>query len=47
MLMVDDEFQVEEQDAGKQELPEEIWLLPPDDSVREFVEYLMDIGLRF
>ncbi len=47
MLTVDDELQAEEQAAGKPELPEETWLLPPDDSVREFVEYLMDIGLRF
>ena len=47
MLMVDDELQVEEQAAGKQELPEETWLLSPDDTVREFVEYLMEIGLRF
>ncbi len=47
MLTVDDELKAEEQAAGKPELPEETWLLPPDDSVREFEEYLMDIGLRF
>ncbi len=47
MLTVDDELQTEEQAAGNPELPEETWLLPPDDTVREFVEYLMDIGLRF
>ena len=47
MLMVDDELQAEEQAAGNPVLPDEAWLLPPDDSVREFVEYLMEIGLRF
>lgn len=47
MLTVDDELQAEKQAAGKPELPEENWLFPPDDTVREFVDYLMDIGLRF
>ena len=47
MLTVDDELKAEEQAAAKPELLEESWLLPPDDSVREFVEYLMEIGLRF
>ena len=47
MLTMDDEKLADEQASGKPELPEEIRLLPPDDSVREFVEYLMEIGLRF
>ena len=47
MLTVDDELQADGQASGEQVYPDEAWLRSPDDSVREFVDYLMDIGLRF
>ena len=40
--LIADEFEREEDTLMK-----ESWPLPPDDYVREFEEYLMDIGLRF
>ena len=37
-----DEMRQEEASALK-----EAWPLPPEETIREFEEYLMDIGVRF
>lgn len=37
----------EEYYAAEADLLKEAWPLPPQDTVKEFEEYLMEIGLRF
>ena len=47
METVVDELPAEEQASEETELLKEVRLLPPDDTVRAFEEYLMEIGIRF
>ena len=44
--MNDEEFLTDDTEPAEQALKES-WPLPPDETVREFEEYLEEIGLRF
>ena len=37
---------VEESELAEDDLLKEAWPIPPDDYVKEFEQYLMDIGVR-
>ena len=46
MEITEDEIMMAEADQEDSEVLKEAWPIPPEDYTREFVEYLMEIGLR-
>ena len=47
MEITEEEFMVAEIDHEAPDIIQEAWPIPPEDYIKEFEEYLMDIGLRF
>ena len=46
MEITEDEIMTAESDHENKEVLKEVWPIPPEDYIREFEEYLMEIGLR-
>ena len=46
MEITEDEIMTVESDQEDMEVLKEAWPIPPEDYIREFEEYLMEIGLR-
>lgn len=45
MDITEEEFLTD--DTTEKDITREAWPIPPSDSVKDFEEYLMDLGLRF
>ncbi len=45
MEITEEEFLTD--DTAEKDVSWEAWPIPPADSVKDFEEYLMDLGLRF
>ena len=46
MEITEDEVMTAESDQEDKEDLKEVWSIPREDNIREFEEYLMEIGLR-
>ena len=46
MEITEEEIMTAESDQEDKEVPKEVWSIPQEDNIREFEEYLMEIGLR-
>ena len=46
MEITEDEIMTAESDQEDKVVLKEVWPTPPEDYIREFEEYLMEIGLR-
>ena len=48
MEITDEEFMADETDLNSDEVLKEAWsVVPPDETLEEFIGYLMDLDLRF
>lgn len=47
MEITEEEIMTAETEPAETEVIKEAWPIPPEDTAREFEEYLMEIGLRF
>ena len=47
METTEEDFMTAEVELAETEIIKETWSVFPEDNVREFEEYLMEIGLRF
>jgi hypothetical protein len=48
MEITDEEFMTDETDRNSDEVLKEVWpVVPSDETLEEFIGYLMDLDLRF